>query len=339
MLEVLGLTADQQRVYEIVLTRPSWTTDELALTARLDPAHTADLLTFLDQAGLVVGADGRWTRVPPDSAIESYIVSHHQRLHRVRALIPALMTIYDRATGDSENHGPVELLRGHAAIGRRWAGLQRAARFEVCQFERPPYVAGAANEEARGALAAGVVYRTVYDASYVDCAHVLDALHRRRSRGERIRVLPGLPTKLGLVDRRWAILPVAIGHETDSALLVSASALLTGLRSLFEHSWQRAAPLPGQHATPGVDWRVLELLAAGLTDKTIALRMGVSLRTAQRHVRALMDTLGATSRFQAGLRAAALGLLDRGMLDRGQRGRVGSEPAPPRHPSVPQERA
>lgn len=339
MLEVLGLTADQQRVYEIVLTRPSWTTGELAASARLDPVRTAELLAALDAAGLVVGADGRWARVPPDSAIESYIISHHQRLHRMRALIPALMTLYDRVSGDSENHGPVELLRGHAAIGRRWAALQRAARFEVCQFERPPYVAGAANEEARGALAAGVVYRTVYDGSYVDCSHVLDALHRRRSRGERIRVLPGLPTKLGLVDRRWAIMPVTIGQETDSALLVTASALLTGLRSLFEHSWQRAAPLPGRPAAPGVDWRVLDLLAAGLTDKTIALRLGVSLRTAQRHVRALMDTLGATSRFQAGLRAAAWGLLDREPLDRDRQGRVASEPAPPRHPSFPQERA
>ncbi|WP_158886812.1 helix-turn-helix transcriptional regulator [Amycolatopsis anabasis] len=320
MLEALGLSGDQQRIYELVLARPSWTLPELATAAQCELPQAEQVLRVLDRRGLVTNVAGcptRWKRVPPDAAIESYITQHHQRLRRVRALIPTLMTIYNQANGDPDAHGPTQMLSGRAAICECWDRLQRAARLEVCQFEKPPYVAGEANDVAKSVMRSGVVYRTVYDEFYLDNDFIIDDLRARGAQGERVRVLPSLPTKIGLVDRRWALLPVSVGKETDSALLVSSSALLLGLISLFEASWQRAVPLStrnsqGQQGAADLDGRVLKLLAAGLTDKNIAHHLGISLRTAQRHVRALMDLLGAQSRFQAGVRATQLGMLDGG---------------------------
>lgn len=54
---------------------------------------------------------------------------------------------------------------------------------------------------------------------------------------------------------------------------------------------------------------VLKLLAQGLTDEAVALRLGVSLRTTRRISAKLMERLGAKSRFHAGLRVGELGLL------------------------------
>jgi DNA-binding NarL/FixJ family response regulator len=54
---------------------------------------------------------------------------------------------------------------------------------------------------------------------------------------------------------------------------------------------------------------LLLLLAKGLTDEAAAKRLGVSLRTARRQMAALMERLGATSRFEAGLKAAQRGWL------------------------------
>jgi DNA-binding NarL/FixJ family response regulator len=56
------------------------------------------------------------------------------------------------------------------------------------------------------------------------------------------------------------------------------------------------------------DQQLLALLAAGLTDQAIARKLGVALRTVERRVRRMMDGLGARTRFQAGLQAAARGL-------------------------------
>lgn len=68
-------------------------------------------------------------------------------------------------------------------------------------------------------------------------------------------------------------------------------------------------PANGTHAVSGDEKALLRLLAAGLTDEAAARRLGISVRTARRQVAVLMNKLGASSRFQAGHRAAQRGWL------------------------------
>ena len=77
-------------------------------------------------------------------------------------------------------------------------------------------------------------------------------------------------------------------------------------------SADRRSPLPrtaGARSAEARDRTILALLAAGAPDATIARQTGVSQRTVERRVRALMDQLGAGTRFQAGVQAARRGLL------------------------------
>ncbi|MFF5212658.1 hypothetical protein [Streptosporangium sp. NPDC000396] len=50
-------------------------------------------------------------------------------------------------------------------------------------------------------------------------------------------------------------------------------------------------------------------MASGATDEAIARRLGLGRRTVVRRVSALQRTLGATTRFQAGVQAARRGWL------------------------------
>ena len=54
---------------------------------------------------------------------------------------------------------------------------------------------------------------------------------------------------------------------------------------------------------------MLEILQLGVTDDVAAKRLGVSVRTVRRRVAAVMELLGASSRFEAGVRAAQAGWL------------------------------
>ena len=60
---------------------------------------------------------------------------------------------------------------------------------------------------------------------------------------------------------------------------------------------------------------LIELVAQGLTDKSISDRLGVSIPTVQRRLKRVADLLGVDSRVSLVVRAAARGLIDPGSLD------------------------
>ncbi|MDX3745716.1 DNA-binding response regulator [Streptomyces sp. AK08-02] len=90
-------------------------------------------------------------------------------------------------------------------------------------------------------------------------------------------------------------------------------ALVSGVYALFEAVWESATDLAAffDADRPRIEPRAREVLYAlgsGMTDVTASRELGLSLRTYRRRVAELLVTLGADSRFQAGLRAGELGL-------------------------------
>jgi two-component system, NarL family, nitrate/nitrite response regulator NarL len=72
---------------------------------------------------------------------------------------------------------------------------------------------------------------------------------------------------------------------------------------------RRGAPLvTAENLTPR-ELEVLELVAEGLSNKLVAVRLGISEHTAKFHVNAILTKLGVQSRTEAVVRAARLGLL------------------------------
>lgn len=61
---------------------------------------------------------------------------------------------------------------------------------------------------------------------------------------------------------------------------------------------------------------VASLLVTGMTDEMAARRLGLSRRTFRRRLKALMDKLGARSRFQAGFMLAETGWATEQTLER-----------------------
>ncbi len=118
-----------------------------------------------------------------------------------------------------------------------------------------------------------------------------------------------------IVDGRVAMVRSRLergGEEVVS--VIEDPALVRALDLLFAGAWGNAVQ-PAEH-----EWiserlrteparRILERLCQGYTDDVAAREVEVSLRTYRRHVAEIMRGLGASSRFQAGVRAVELGLL------------------------------
>ncbi|MFY0510329.1 TrmB family transcriptional regulator sugar-binding domain-containing protein [Streptomyces anulatus] len=98
------------------------------------------------------------------------------------------------------------------------------------------------------------------------------------------------------------------------ASLIRVPDVIHTLCTLYEGVWRNAVSAAaritfGDHCRTDLARRILGSLRAGVTDEVAARELVVSVRTYRRYVAEIMTLLDASSRFQAGVRAAELGLL------------------------------
>jgi DNA-binding NarL/FixJ family response regulator len=134
----------------------------------------------------------------------------------------------------------------------------------------------------------------------------MDILHRA---GEQISLAPSVRQLFYLFDRQVAVIPMAVEDSSRGALVVRSPAIVGQLTSLFLELKDRAKAYESLDPVPQLRTQVLQLLADGLKDESIARRLAVSPRTVRRCVSVLMAECGADSRFQLALAAVRLGWL------------------------------
>ena len=116
-----------------------------------------------------------------------------------------------------------------------------------------------------------------------------------------------------------ALLPDwATSKEIQTAVQAVAAGLVVLHPDIAEHTNFRSAeagaagntpsPIPGQQLSPR-EGEVLNLLAAGLANKQIADRLGISEHTVKFHVTSIFNKLGASSRAEAVAIGARRGLI------------------------------
>lgn len=316
MLDAVGLSAEEEAVY-LALLEASPATEEQVLR-RLPGRRVRSAMSMLEAAGLVSRLTGhpvRYQPAPPDIALEVLIRAREQELQRVRLLTTGLLEQFRAGRGTARPEEVAEVITTKDATLQRWEQLQRSVRDKVRAFDRPPYASGnLANHAEEDLLSAGVSVRCVYARAGLELPGRLNAARRLIALGEQARVTTDVPVKMFLADDTIGFISLERPTIADSALVIHASSLLDTLRTLFEAVWAQAVPVrfddrdqPDDGAAEGQ--LLLGMLAMGLTDEAIARQLGWHLRTVQRHVRRVMDELGAQTRFQAGLQAVRLGRL------------------------------
>ncbi|MER5885419.1 helix-turn-helix domain-containing protein [Streptomyces sp. NPDC001941] len=327
MLQELGLDETDERVYRAMLEHPG--DGVAALVARLGLSESAlrACLDRLSALALVLPAKYQevgFRAVSPEIAMEvllsrqqAELAAHQQRVEASRAAAARLVAEYSAPRGRVEDGGS-ELLLGVGAIRDRLSDLAASVQHEIMTFAP----GGAHTEEDLHAsrepnaamLRRGVAMRTVYLDSVRNHQPTLRHVDWLHQHGGQVRTAPVLPIRMIIADRRVAVLPVDPAEAAAGAVLQEGPGTVTALCALFENVWAAAAPLGAaqtrdarglspQHA------ETLRLLAQGLTDEAIAKRLGVSPRTARRIAAELLSSLGARSRFEAGVHAVQRGWL------------------------------
>jgi DNA-binding CsgD family transcriptional regulator/sugar-specific transcriptional regulator TrmB len=114
-------------------------------------------------------------------------------------------------------------------------------------------------------------------------------------------------------DRSVAFIPRLGG--SSGAIIVREPSTVAFLCDFFERTWEGSTPFTDaasqglERVSQEIQETILQLLAAGHKDSTIARRLGMSPRTIRRHIANIMEDFNVTSRFQAGVAAATSGML------------------------------
>ncbi|QKW16682.1 LuxR C-terminal-related transcriptional regulator [Verrucosispora sp. NA02020] len=149
--------------------------------------------------------------------------------------------------------------------------------------------------------------------------------------GGGIRTTAASFERLIIFDRRVAFVPVDAPGADHAAAVISDDLVVEYLHRTFTHLWANAVPLElaedqMDEVSLGTRMAILRLMAAGLKDEAIANRLGMALRTCRRHISSILKGLQVSSRFQAGIRIAQLGILADEVADSDQSSRTDISP-------------
>jgi len=165
-------------------------------------------------------------------------------------------------------------------------------------------------QDVRGLVDRGVRIAQVTTPEGVEADHDDRRILQWRDGGEA-RLVDRLPVQACVIDRRVALVPTDLAVLANGALIVTHPVVVDVLVSLHRLLWQqgRDPRSPADTPPPPHLRGVLAMLASGLADDRAAQRSGVSARTYSRRVAELVDLLGSTSRFTAGVEAVRRGWL------------------------------
>lgn len=309
MLEELGLTPQEESVYRALVGRPHATAQELAIGCDMlrTPEEAREVLGALNSRGLITRQhdSDRFMATSPAEALGSALLERRERLDRAELALAGLVEAYRAGSMVRAQRDLMEIVEGTDAVRRRYIQMQLNARDSIEFFATGGHKAvGPDTTQESKALRRGVRLRGVVDEQFLGQPQGSDSLDESLADGICIRTVKEIPLKLIICDGEVAMLPLhGRGQEVDPSLILRGGPVNVA-RALFEAVWQRARPYTEpKREIDAADARMLQLLLAGLTDAVTAAQLGLSTRTVQRRIQALMSRAGVTTRLQLGWHA------------------------------------
>lgn len=320
LTSVFTWTPELDRLYRKLIPGTGRTAGDVAEALRMAPDDLREQMTPLVDRGLVeVDEGGVLTVTEPGAAVthmmsaQSAVMSAmSDQLRQITSTLPALLDAgpysarheTDRVAGEViDGTNPAQVLTDWVTTSTGSISILRPGRAEI------PGESGLM-QAVDEALAKGRVVRSVHETSVL--SEVPGMLEERVARGEQVRVVPHVLTRMAIVGDWRALVPEPLGMGSARRVVLRQPAVVQLCQAWFDLLWERATPVLDPRAAQDRRQRrsvLLAQLANGVKDEQIARNLDVSLRTVRRAVADLLAELGVETRFQAGVEAARRGWL------------------------------
>lgn len=315
------------RVYLLLLRLPAPRRSTL-LHEGFTEDEVASALATLQERGMVQANRRDVIEVyPPDQTLPAYAAELERQARDSRSATEGLAHMYYEARsgrGGTRSSPDVSLLDTHDDIESSFFRAASRAESRIVRLcARSPRMDQTVIRHAESIMAARPTATkpelerlVVFEQSILEVEGAFNALETMRADGIDVRLTPHLAFSVLAVDRTAAVIDIShLEPGGGGSLFVQQRQLASALMDMCVGLYALATPLPRTPRGPNLrrltdrDGQIIALLAAGASDLTIARQLNISQRTVERRIRAIMEELGATTRFQAGTIAVRRGFL------------------------------
>ncbi|MFF6979239.1 LuxR C-terminal-related transcriptional regulator [Streptomyces sp. NPDC008343] len=290
--------------------------DELPHVDGVSPDDVAAAFRSLAERRLLLPVseeNERYAAAPPDAAVEALISPVVQQARTAQdaadRLRRELVPVYESALERRLRQPLFEELPDVGSVRRALNRFAAEAKHEVLTSQpgggRTEEVLQESMGRTEAMLERGIRMRTLYQhtaqynpgtTAYVEIVTGLGA--EVRTLGEGFMRMIAFDGEIVVIEQKG---------NPKAALVVREPSVVSFAIAAFELMWLQADPFPvnlGREQAILVSDKtkedIIRLLVQGEPDKVIARRMGMTVRTCQRHIAKIMERLGAKSRVHAG---------------------------------------
>ncbi|MFI0231083.1 LuxR C-terminal-related transcriptional regulator [Streptomyces sp. NPDC017086] len=293
---------------------------------------SAELTRWLAERRLLDASGERLS--PPERALRHVVAEHRRRLRETveglsrdaRALDDVLSLLAAPRPGPRDTV-ETEFFTDRARTRQRLEELDALSREEFLAMRNAfpdARVLDASLVRDLEMAASGIRMRVLTSQQALRSPAPARYLHALIDAGVEVRVAATVPLHMNIMDRTVVVIGVGAGPRGEGGdVILHSTPVAQCFAQVFLHAWDLARPHTERttgtgSAGPGcagpelsvLEREVLTLLATGAKDDAIARRLGCSDRTLRRLMRQIMGRLGTSSRFEAGVTAVRLGLVD-----------------------------
>lgn len=265
------------------------------------------LVPDIEDPGMLVAVDPKQLASALTATWQRKALDLLSRAAALPAEFQELTHAYGNGGNEAHDGGPIEHLHGLAEINRRLVDLMEGSREEVLSAQpgggSRSFPTEAAIALDTDMLRRGVSRRTLYQPSTRYSAPTRAYVAAMTAAGGEVRTLGEPFTRMIIVDRTAAIIPVS--GDQQRAAFIQDEAVIGFMVSLFESFWERAIPFQGGLDVPPevvsrLRENILRMMLQGIGHRVIARNLGLSERTLARHIAELRDEYAADTLFQLG---------------------------------------
>jgi DNA-binding CsgD family transcriptional regulator len=321
-------------LYEIALQDPSWHPEEVICRSGWTAEELNTAIKYLHRLGLLVHATATrsgWLAISTETVLEKELVELNGQVTTLLGEMTFRQKSITRVLADfravhlrQQSAADAEYVSGTGVVTALEHALHSASS-EVVVLSGSHIGSIVPAESYLPALQRGVSVRIVHRSAPTSVPQLPHSLQQVITLGAEIRTTATFPFEIMVVDGSLAFLPAPgefLPNEYPDfidLMVIRNGLTATILRGMFMSCRAEALVVPNHvsrragKGTLRVSPRqraLLHLLAAGMTDKAVGRKLGITERTVRRQVADLMILLNAESRFQLGLNASIAGLID-----------------------------